>query len=606
MAFGKFLKGLFGSEPAPSVWAGVDDEDLDRLWRAQDALTPAERLKVRDEIFKRDRWFTFTEVGLPYVPSLTGLDALFRREGLASFLRGMDAHSREPGVARPFQSGALVECGPGRFVAFVFPVWRGDPGPIPDADLAAVVVMGEGPVAASPEGVPRVELDALTEEGQTFDGLTVVANDTHVEATDEDGTRVLLGMAIPAEALLGDPLASDVIGSLAEPDDDDTERFNEAGWDMSSSIGVEQVTHLTLASGGHGNTARNIASGLRVPCHYAGRGTPLTGQAQTLVTALKTPDADLATVLVDAPEVLIDEVLPWLTIDGDLDALGRLLSAAPGRPVVDVYRGFHAQLTGDTTAAREAYEAAATAEEPHGLAMAQLAWLDAQAGDLQKAAKGMGRASELAESDPAVDANHALLQWRLADKDEAFGIAQATQLSAVTWLGSLVEATVMDGDPAATALLGFDPIGYAHAPIGSAICYLQGGDFAEAERLMRRGLALCPDHPSTVGNLALHLARCGRTAEARALCDETLERAPHFNFLRSVRAALAFEAGELEKAAFDLRHNLQSAPDQLYWRMNLIKTLVASGEVQEAFNELEELEAETQLIEDVRRRLKQG
>jgi tetratricopeptide (TPR) repeat protein len=93
----------------------------------------------------------------------------------------------------------------------------------------------------------------------------------------------------------------------------------------------------------------------------------------------------------------------------------------------------------------------------------------------------------------------------------------------------------------------------SHAPgvfdlIGRGVSALQAGDYAQAERVLRQALAIDPDDPVVLNNLAAACAHQGRTEESEALSIRLHERHPDYLFGRTALASLAAQRGEFERA----------------------------------------------------------
>ncbi len=657
MGIGDFFKRLLSSEPAPGPWSGIDDDDLDYLWRARRSLSAGGVNTLRDEFVKRDRWFPLSEVATPYSPRVSGLDDLFRNEGLASYLSSLDPHVRAPGPVRPFRSGALVESGPGHFVAFLFPVWSADPGALgppvlaPEETVDAVIVIGEhaGRLATNAlrdamraTGAPLYVIGTADVEGQPLpEELTVgtleIAHTSEspivVEATDDEGTRVLLGATVPLADVIGPTVASDVVGGIlpaakpeapaedAESDEADEGQEGEAEaeaetteieWSGEKALDVDAVVLLGDIAGGPGTLTVDTAFELGVPQMTLGHGAVVGADAQPLVTALRAGDAEAVdTALTGVTADTVFEAAAVAVVDGA--GLPLLLDRVAEVEIADLeagwlthYRGYAAQLDGDMAAARTHYEAAAEGETPYGQSVCQLAWLDAVEGNTERSWERAAKGAELVETNALAAANHVLALWLSGQRDAAIAAFQATQTASGTWLGALLDTSVHIGDGGKTGFGFFDPTGYRHAPILDALGYLRAGDFAEGERLLRRCIELAPNHPAANGHLALHLAWSDRETDALAHCDAVLARMSHFAFVRSMRAGLRALAGDHDGAVTDLAQCLESAPDHIEWRLNAIKSLVAAGRVQDALVQADEAQGQGMdmtLTDMVRKRL---
>jgi tetratricopeptide (TPR) repeat protein len=98
-----------------------------------------------------------------------------------------------------------------------------------------------------------------------------------------------------------------------------------------------------------------------------------------------------------------------------------------------------------------------------------------------------------------------------------------------------------------------DPVKRTHAPgvsalIESGVAALRVGDAAGAEALLRRALAIDPDDPVVLNNLAGALAQLGRLAETEAIAVRLVERHPDYLFGRTALASMAAQRGEMARA----------------------------------------------------------
>jgi len=86
------------------------------------------------------------------------------------------------------------------------------------------------------------------------------------------------------------------------------------------------------------------------------------------------------------------------------------------------------------------------------------------------------------------------------------------------------------------------------AAAGASRAAYQLGDLASAERHVRRALAAFPDSPADLSQLALVLAREGKLADARAVCERALELNPHQADSWHVLGNVAYLAGDRDTA----------------------------------------------------------
>lgn len=98
-----------------------------------------------------------------------------------------------------------------------------------------------------------------------------------------------------------------------------------------------------------------------------------------------------------------------------------------------------------------------------------------------------------------------------------------------------------------------DPVDRQYAPgvadlVNKGVHALRTGDAVAAEPLLRRALAIDPDDPLVMNNLATACAQLGRTDEAETLSIRLHEKHPDYLFGRTALANLAAERGQFERA----------------------------------------------------------
>jgi tetratricopeptide (TPR) repeat protein len=113
------------------------------------------------------------------------------------------------------------------------------------------------------------------------------------------------------------------------------------------------------------------------------------------------------------------------------------------------------------------------------------------------------------------------------------------------------------GEPRNVALSHFEvhgePIERTHAPgvadlVKEGRDALNAGNFVKAERALARALALDPDDPVALNNLAQIFDAGGRRAECEALMLRLQERHPDYLFGRTAQASLAATRGDFDRA----------------------------------------------------------
>lgn len=138
----------------------------------------------------------------------------------------------------------------------------------------------------------------------------------------------------------------------------------------------------------------------------------------------------------------------------------------------------------------------------------------------------------------------------------------------------------------------------------------QANQPARAERLYQQLLALAPDHPFALNNLALlHLAQ-GKP-DALALADRAVKLMPEHALLLDTQAEARAAAGQMDQALQAQQRAATLAPQSAAVRLKLVKLMVKAGEPRDARNELNRLaeagltmtEAQRQELVDMRQSL---
>src|SRR5205085_12246846 len=96
-----------------------------------------------------------------------------------------------------------------------------------------------------------------------------------------------------------------------------------------------------------------------------------------------------------------------------------------------------------------------------------------------------------------------------------------------------------------------DALERSHAPgvfdlLSQGVQALQARNPARAERILRQALAIDPDDPVVMNNLAATCAQQGRTDESEAISIRLHERHPDYLFGRTALASLAADRGDFE------------------------------------------------------------
>ncbi|MCB9786903.1 MAG: tetratricopeptide repeat protein [Deltaproteobacteria bacterium] len=601
MGIGSFFRRLVGSEAPVGPLTGATGADLARLWSARETLGPQTRNQTLDELCRRRLPLPFAEVPGIHAPAAMGLDEVLDLASLLELLRAQDPLSGVTSAVRAASTSVLVPCAEDRFVLVVLPSWRegGRAAPAPPAlepgeQVVAVLSLGADAdvarrVAAAADAAEAPlhtvsELDAPLR----IDELTVsplADAPGAIELIDDDDVfRVLVGAAIPLRAVLGPPETTHVFGGFSVPPSDaDAQALADAEWEPAHACDIEACVLLSDVAGTGGYQSQAVAMALMLPTRTVGSGLPVGAEAQPLLDAVLRGDQAAATELgASLDEGARAEVWHHLLVEGRLDDAAQVVALAPDEPDAAYRRGILAELAGDRERARAACEEAASAEPPHARAVAQLAWLDAGDGDLASARSRAEAAVEALPDDVLAGSNLALCRWLQGERDEAFAMLQASHLTASSWLGPLMETVVHDADPESADFGLYSRAAFELAPYVTALDHLRAGELAEGERLLRRALAIEPRHAAALGQLVLHLDHAGRSAEALALCDESLERLPHFASLRAIRAVLLLRAERIDEAVEDLDRALAAHPDHADWRINRVQALVRLGRIDEA------------------------
>ena len=134
-----------------------------------------------------------------------------------------------------------------------------------------------------------------------------------------------------------------------------------------------------------------------------------------------------------------------------------------------------------------------------------------------------------------------------------------------SWFGPAHAAgEVSKARAAASRALALDEnLGDAHAALGRVFFFFDW-DWAAAEREYRRALELpSSEGPMNGMSLAHLLSATGRTTEALQLADQVLAWAPLDSFVRTQRAILLMNAGQLERALQEFERVLETDPNNL-------------------------------------------
>ncbi len=117
---------------------------------------------------------------------------------------------------------------------------------------------------------------------------------------------------------------------------------------------------------------------------------------------------------------------------------------------------------------------------------------------------------------------------------------------------------------------------------------LATSDFEEAERLYRAVVALQPENPLILNNLAWVAGQLGKN-DAIALAERALALAPESAAILDTLGMLQVEAGQHEQGLSNLRKAVDAAPDQPVLRLNLAKAFIKMERKADAARELDEV-----------------
>jgi tetratricopeptide (TPR) repeat protein len=609
VGIGSFFRRLVGAEASQGPLTGATTGDLGRLWAARETLGPQTRNQTLDELCRRGLPVPFAEIPSIYAPAAMGLDDVLDLQSLIELLRSQDPESGQEPTVRIGRTSVLVPCGEDEFVLVVLPGWRDNgkhapaPPPLePDERVVAIIAAGcDDEVARAVAAQVRAggvelhrldQLDAPLRVGAlTISGIADAPGVAEL-IDDDDVFRVLVGAAIPLLTIPGPPETTHIIGAFRlPPTDQDTEALAQAEWEPAHACDIEACVLLSDVAQTSGYKSQALAMALLVPTRTLGHGLPVNAEAQPLLDAALREDAEaIARVGAEASAEARAEAWHHLIVEERFADAGRIVELAPDEPDAAYRRGVTAELAGDFSAARVAYEAAADADPPHARALCQLAWLDARDGQLDRARTRAEAALESLSDDVLANANLALLRWLQGERDEAFAQLQTGHVTAGSWLGPLLESVVHDSDPATADFGLYSLAAFEMAPFVTALDHLRAGDAAEGERLLRRALQLEPRHAAALGQMVLFLEHAGRDAEALAFASATLERLPRFAYLLALRAILLLRARRDAEAVEDLGAALAIQPEHADWRINRVHALTRLGRLDEARADLDLLD----------------
>ena len=169
------------------------------------------------------------------------------------------------------------------------------------------------------------------------------------------------------------------------------------------------------------------------------------------------------------------------------------------------------------------------------------------------------------------------------------GLAMTHALQAIYRHGPQVAVSLQRAEEIARQGLAIDDtLPQLHYAMGLVQMYR--GDLAAAITAVSRAIELRPSYADGYGLMAWILHFAGRPAEGMAAMRRAIALNPHVTALyRTVEAALHYEMGELDEARALLEQAVAVSPDQLLARLYLAAVYAATGEVEAAQWQVEEI-----------------
>jgi len=155
----------------------------------------------------------------------------------------------------------------------------------------------------------------------------------------------------------------------------------------------------------------------------------------------------------------------------------------------------------------------------------------------------------------------------------------ATPLFVIFGLGSLTWKQTKiwhDSETLWNHALSASPSSMAHFHVGRFAA--ENGDLVEAERHLRRAVAINPTNDVMQSNLALVLARQGNLAEATGYFYRALEINPSDPATINNLAITLAQQGKLDEAVQQFRRALEIRPDDVSGHTNLANVMLARGD----------------------------
>jgi len=118
--------------------------------------------------------------------------------------------------------------------------------------------------------------------------------------------------------------------------------------------------------------------------------------------------------------------------------------------------------------------------------------------------------------------------------------------------------------------------------------FLEQGNYAEAAKKFEQAVAVAPDQEDLHYNLAIALAKLGKTEEAKKQYEEAIRIFPDYAEAHNNLGNLLVNENKLAEAIVQLREAAKSMPENASFRNNLGTAFGRSGNVAEAMGEFEE------------------
>jgi tetratricopeptide (TPR) repeat protein len=432
-----------------------------------------------------------------------------------------------------------------------------------------------------------------------------------LEPAAPDGTAVrarwrgvdmvaLLGPCVGPGDLAAQPRATTLLGSTAplEGGPDAWERALPAG----AVAGLRQAVLLGGARDVDLTEARTLLPRWGADVHVVepARAPGAPHPAETLQKAALAGDWErVAALEPDLGDPALEELFTLNVIAERPDVIERVLALRCERDAgcgwAWFLRGAHATLREDPAQAAAHYRRAATAERPEARAWSNLAAVQAEQGDdtaaLATAIEGLARLP----GDEFLQTTLVLVRLRRDGADAARRALAERRGSLPETVARQLAATI--DDPPAELLQ--QPAArrrwphLAAAAAQAAAAFLRQRDLAQAERLVRRALALDRLADALVPvavEVGAALTETGAPERALALHDAVLAARPDLALPRYHRGVALVRLGRRAEAAEDFRACADVAEGWDDPRVQLVATLTELGRLDEADTALDVLE----------------